>query len=129
MSQSFRVPLVGTFFRGLPDGRNCGPAVLANLPSGTPLTIVPEPTNPFDPNAIAVMLRIIDIPSQAHDNLELELAGYGIMLSELLQQQTFQLGYIAKAKAQELASWIPSAGTSASLGFSPEGKPQVVGEV
>lgn len=129
MTQSFRVPLVGTFFRGLPDGRNCGPAVLANLPSNTLLTIVPEPTNAFDPNAIAVMLNTADIPLQAHANLELELAGYGVLLGELLMLPTFQLGYIAKAKAAELAGLVPQSGTTATLSFSPEGKPQVVGEV
>ena len=64
-------PLVGSHFR--PPAK----ALLASLPAGFHLELRPEPSNPYDQNAIAVWLDATHLPQQAKDELQLTLEGTG----------------------------------------------------
>lgn len=84
------VPLVGAHFR--PPAKQ----VLAHLPAGAKLTLVPEPGNPYDPKAIKVLVLVgAEIPENQHQSLRSALAGTGTELEELLESEGLQLGFIA----------------------------------
>lgn len=131
------VPLMGAHFR--PPAK----ALIQALPSDHPLSLRPEPTNPYDPNAVAVWL---DASTIDEDTLAQELAftlpPQGQDVEALLDQRWWQLGYLAKEKAaifqEPIARAIEGANASAEspddfsegfpakLGFSGEGKPVVL---
>jgi hypothetical protein len=118
MSKSITAPLVGTHFH--PPAK----AVLPLLASGTALTLLPEPTNEYDPFAVRVLVAPEAIAPQHHPDLELHLPGWGLELSEVLAAPIF-LGYIARTHSQVMVRALEQSPATASLGFSPEGKPQV----
>lgn len=121
--------------------------VLAVLASGTPLELVPEPDNPYDPQAIKVMC---DLAGGALDGVladpsttagfEQELLNCGMTLEMLVSAGPVQLGYIAasggKPLARALAGGEPLVGNgiifedalagtaSATLCFAPDGSPR-----
>jgi hypothetical protein len=90
------MPIVGAFFR--PPAKT----LLDALAVGTPLTLKAEPTNNFDPNAIAVWLRSADIPEASHDFLEANLPASGHSIEDIMAQEYWHLGYIPKEMAAEL---------------------------
>lgn len=90
-------PLVGAFYR--PPAK----ALIDVLPIGTPLTLIAEPENQYDPNAVAVWLYSRDIPEgAAHDKLSETLPAFGTDLDTVLSQEAWHLGYIAKEMAKQL---------------------------
>ena len=89
-------PTVGAHFR--PPAK----AILATLPAGHPLILRAEPLNPYDPNAIMVLLRSDTIPVELHADLSLQAADFGYSIDEILAEHEWHLGYIPRAQAQEL---------------------------
>lgn len=117
-----QVPLVGTFFR--PFGKR----LLENLPSGTELTLVPEPSNPYDANAIAVFVD----PKAAPDWEDLMEESSASGLTEEDWEEPFHIGYVAKTRTAEVRELPPSPvdeaenlGWKGTLGFAPDGKPTI----
>lgn len=86
-------PMVGMHFR--PPAK----AILQSLPAGYPLELRPEPSNPYDPNAIAVWFDASHLPDEALEELRHTLPGQGSNLDDLLDQRFWQLGYMAKEHA------------------------------
>lgn len=93
----FLAPVVGMHFR--PPAK-----VLLNcLPGGSELLLEREPDNHFDPNAIKVCIRSAQLPASQHDDLAQQLPPFGFTLQEVLSQAVWQLGYIAREYAVQLA--------------------------
>lgn len=94
------VPLVGAHFR------KPAPAILGVLPLGHPLILEPEPTNPYDPNAIKVNISIDSIrqlPQEVQNELDVRAAGSGHSLEEILNHpEDFHLGFVAKEETEKL---------------------------
>jgi hypothetical protein len=90
---SHSVPLVGMHFR--PPAK----AILQVLPSGCPLQVVPEPDNPYDANALAVMVATGDIPPLAHEDLAGIAAPFGFDLPSILVEPVWHLGYVKATEA------------------------------
>ena len=116
-------PLVGAHFH--PPAK----ALLAQLRTGTELTLRREPDNPYDSNAIGVWLNWADVGPVSEDQLRdlaSSLAGYGWSVDDI--DGPVQLGHIA-AKTGEAASIAPlmDSGESptATLGFNMNGQPIV----
>ena len=61
-----------------------------------------EPSNPYDPNAVAVYVASQDIPISAHPSLKIALEPTGFDLNMVLADQYWHLGYIPKEFAAEL---------------------------
>ncbi len=97
--------LVGSHFR--PPAK----CVLSSLPSGTSLTLRPEPENPYDSEAVAVYLSPREIPESAHESLSRELPSFGSSLDELLsQEEPLHLGYLARESNKDLKKRAESTG-------------------
>jgi hypothetical protein len=92
-SNAFIVPLVGAHFR--PPAK----VIIQSLPAGYTLELRPEPTNPYDANAVAVWFDASHLPDSAKEELESTLPGSGSNLEDLLEQRFWQLGYLAKEHA------------------------------
>ena len=90
------LPIVGMFYR--PPAK----ALIDVLAVGTPLLLIAEPDNAYDPNAIAVWLHSRDIPEASHPMLEETLPPFGKSLEEVLSEEEWHLGYIAKEMAAQL---------------------------
>lgn len=105
------LPIVGTFFR--PAGK----VILQELASGAALELVPEPDNPYDPNAVKVMVKAASLPPATTPGLEEAVEGYGLDLEVLLSSDFF-LGYVAKNMTQHATPG------QAVLAFDAAGKPQ-----
>lgn len=87
-------PLVGMHFR--PPAK----ALLQALPASHPLELRPEPTNPYDANAVAVWLDAQTLSDDALEELRHTLPPMGCDLDELFEKQFWQLGYMAKGNAE-----------------------------
>jgi len=81
-------PIVGIQFRR--EGR----AILEALPAGAQLELLPEPSNQYDPDAIAVYAPSTSIPPESHDALREALLGYGLELEAVLATERHHVGYI-----------------------------------
>ena len=139
MSQT--APLVGAHFR--PPAK----AIIQSLPTGHPLELRPEPSNPYDPNAVAVWIDAKSIPDDALEELRFTLPGMGADVESLLEQRFWQLGYVAKEIAATIQAPISALidlnntetalsgeglfmqGLACSLSFGGDGKPQVKFEI
>lgn len=115
---NFTSPLVGAHYR--PPAK----ALLQVLPSNCPLTLTPEPDNPFDSNAVMVSVQTAQIPPGQHDTLRVLAGGYGFDLAEILGKPEWHLGYVKRELAAQLAPTL-NGPTSAALTFSSSGQPQV----
>lgn len=135
-------PLVGMHFR--PPAK----AVLAHLPSGSKLLLIPEPDNPYDEKAIKVLVEPGEVPESEYDALQADMDGMGFQIEDVLQLKAdvkapIHLGYIADSKGKvvqarldktgnaEIAAAVIGADTAwqdirASLGFEGDGKPIVI---
>lgn len=119
-------PLVGMHHRAPAK------AILQCLPADTKLILEPEPENPFDPNAIKVLVAPAAVPQTQHTMLETLLLGYGYSMEHFLEERSWHLGYI---KAQPIKSGDSSSAAEiapilgdqreATLRFDHEGKPWV----
>lgn len=120
MSESF--PIVGAYYR--PPAQ----AVLNALPVGAALTLMAEPENPHDPNAIGVWINTADIPKTSHDKLSMTLPDSGYTLEALLNLGELHLGYIPREIAAKLrgdSTVMEDQPIKGSLFFSPSGLPRV----
>lgn len=126
--------IVGAYFR--PPAKQ----VLASLPAGCQLSIMPEYDNPYDENALRVIASAGQVPDSQHEALRLSLERTGYDFEELIGPlgcgDVF-LGYVAKTGGKpQLTSGLQgnvefrqvieaSYVVQAILGFSPDGKPLV----
>jgi hypothetical protein len=86
--ESFRCPIVGMkYYPG-------ALAIVTNLPVGTPLFALAEPTNPHDPNAIQVWIETRHIPQVTLDRVPNS--------GRLASASAWQLGHIAREFAAKL---------------------------
>lgn len=133
-------PLVGMHFR--PPAK----AILQSLPTGYPLELRPEPSNPYDQNAIAVWIDARFLSNDAIDELTSTLPGSGHDIEELLSQRWWHIGYMARedaAKHQQDIGFALQAlredaltndglvltGYPAKLSFNGEGKPHLTFDI
>lgn len=86
-------PLVGAHFR--PPAK----ALIQSLPAAYPLELRPEPSNPYDPNAVAVWLDAKFLSEDAIEELTSTLPGCGHDIEEVLSQRWWHIGYMARAEA------------------------------
>jgi hypothetical protein len=91
------IPLVGAHFHPPAKG------ILAGLPAGVPLSLVPEPDNPYDENAVLVHLHARDIPEASRDRVNDEIGGMGSSVEDLLAQGVVVLGHCAASGGKPLA--------------------------
>lgn len=133
----YSAPLVGMKFHAP------ALAILQCLPNGAPVQLVPEPENPFDPNAIIVRVRADAVPVDQHEKLALVLQGYGYTLDDFMGPvpdgennpiwQMWHLGHVkANANqgggascASELAPLMAGRTLGAVLVFDMDGKPNI----
>lgn len=120
--------LVGMHFR--PPAKQ----LLASLPTGTLLTLEPEPENPYDEKAIKVLLDASQIPESQHETLRLTLDGTGHDLESVLEQGKWQLGYVAASDGKplrgtdlqgtlEFAEPVSRGQRTVELSFDAQGRP------
>jgi hypothetical protein len=120
MSNTF--PIVGMYYR--PPAK----ALVETLAIGTPLCLIAEPDNAYDPNAIAVWLSSADLTKEAQEKLELTLPEYGYTLESLLAEEAWHLGYIPKEmakKLREVEAVGPEEPVEVTFSLSAGGAPRV----
>ena len=132
---SYLVPLVGAHYR--PPAK----ALLAHLPTGAQLMLRPEPDNPHDSNAIAVLVDPAQVPESQRQELENDALSYGFDLEEILSRDEWHLGYVKATEASWLQGKIlaafptmsgetmPEDWCPATLAFDPGGKPLCMVEI
>lgn len=100
-------------------------SILAALPANHPILLQPEPDNPYDQNAIKVLVDLDELPESSH--AALLVADVDIPAIRETQGAYFHLGYIAKEIAQEwIAGWKDcdiDTMVQATLAFDLSGKP------
>lgn len=121
---SLRSPIRGAGFR--PPAN----LVLKHVPSGLPLLIEADPQNPYDSNAIKVLVAKSDLAPYAESFSE-ALADFGVDKEEFFSDESpLWLAFIAK---EETSLWHNALASgqdlSPSLGFAPDGKPLILCEV
>lgn len=94
MSEAFSAPLVGMHFR--PPAK----AILQALPAAHPLELRPEPSNPYDPNAVAVWFDASTLSQDAIEELSRTLPPMGCDIESLQAQRFWHIGYIAREHAE-----------------------------
>lgn len=113
------LPIVGAHFR--PPAK----ALLGVLPMGTKLTLFPEPTNPYDANAVQILLDGQDIGDTISDaTIADAIIGTGWSPEEV-REGVLHLGYIPKTEAVWLQAKVPAKGLDGTLAFSMDGKPAI----
>lgn len=116
-------PIVGMHFR--PPAK----AIIANLPSGTPLLLEAEPDNQYDNNAVKISVlksSLAALDAEIKPALEDSCAAMGTTPDELYSDEgAFQLGYVDAAKTGLAAKLAPIMHRfeSATLEFNFQGKP------
>lgn len=122
------LPLVGAHFR--PPAK----FVLASLPAGTRLSLCPEPENPYDPEAVQVLLSGADIPESCYGAINEAVLGTGSDIDTILANEVLHLGYLPRVTEKQpkgnrdaiamaaLAGWDALA---CKLKFSGDDKPLV----
>ena len=129
MTAILRGLLVGMYFR------RPAAQILAQLPAGTELALVPDPEGERsgfghnDPDAMMVFTDLADMSEEAWEAIEPDLPGAGTSREILEQDPVFQLGYLAKAGNKNLGALHPNSAfrgrTRARLAFGPAGEPWV----
>ena len=92
-------PIVGAHFR--PPAKS----ILSALPNSCPLRLRPEPDNPFDSNALQVLISgqvIRDLPEAIKSDLHADAVGYGFDLDTICAAEEWHLGYIPRGIAAQL---------------------------
>jgi len=98
--QSFTAPLVGDFYRPPAKG------LLQCLPSSHSLLLRREPENPYDENAVMVLLSTSTLTDDMMDTLEEKCAPFGFGADEIFAAEEWHLGYIAKEYAVHLTKLL-----------------------
>lgn len=76
---------------------------LEHLPAGTSLRLEPDPENPYDENAIVVMVRPQAVPEGQRAELGVKIPGMGFDLDELLMaNEWLRLGHVASSGGKPL---------------------------
>lgn len=132
--------LVGVHFH--PPGK----LLLDFLPGEAELVLEPEPENPYDSNAIKVLVRTSQIPEDHYLAMEEIFPSAGTTLEQFLSEELFCLGHVGASTGKPLlkarTSWpelaasltgntefleaMKSPAHSAKLGFAPTGDPLVL---
>lgn len=128
--------LVGSHFR--PPAK----MILAHLPAGCELILEPEDGNPYDEEAVKVLVEEKLIPESQYPALDEELPAMGYTLEQVMSGGTVWLGYLPASggkpllKAQqtepglvgnhEFREEMLDSSHRASLGFAGDGSPRVV---
>jgi hypothetical protein len=89
-------PIVGMKFR--PPAL----ALVDALAIDTPLLLIAEPDNNYDPNAIMVWLDAKDLSDEAKAKLEEELPRFGTDLASVIAMGQHHIGYIPREMAAQL---------------------------
>lgn len=97
--------IVGAKFRPPAAG------LLAVLPSGAALSLVREPGNPYDSNAIAVYVSRDVLRKLPAVKLDDAIVGYGTGYAALMMQERWHLGYVPRTESVMLAPLMDSAQT------------------
>jgi len=118
-------------------------AILQSLPSAYPLELRPEPTNPYDANAIAVWFDAKHLSDDSMEELRHTLPGMGSDIDDLCITRYWHIGYMARDEAAKHQHAIANIieghnedatvsgegfiwlGYPATLGFDGAGKPLV----
>lgn len=133
--------LVGSHF--VPPAK----VLLAHLPAGVKLLLEPDPSNPYDENAIVVLIDPMEIPQSQYsalDNPHSGLPCQGATLEQLMSTGPVRLGHVAssggkplfKAKSTapagvvfagnvEFLDWMKDDRYRAALAFGLAGEPLV----
>ena len=106
------VSIVGMHFR--PPAK----LVLAGLPGGAHLRLEPEPSNPYDENAVKVLCDPNDMVPGYIDEIEDQLEGYGRTKEDLLAETSLHLGYVARTETHKCTGILGGI-----LTFTGDGKP------
>lgn len=116
--------IVGAHFR--PPAKD----LLQVMATGTPLTLIREPENPYDANAIKVMVATTAIPAAWAEDLAPLLTARGLDWDDIQAEPEWHLGYIPRGEAEVLAAAFDahSAPVPATLAFDLTGKPAVMFE-
>jgi len=114
--------IVGMRFRPPATG------LVNGISTGQTLYLRAEPQNPYDSNAIQVILKSEEINPESYKNLNSELAGFGKDIDDILSIPEWHLGYIRKEVAKVLRdNQIVNEGTDIqgefNLNFT--GKPMI----
>lgn len=80
-----------------------GAQVLAVLPAGAKLRLVPEPENPYDAAAIRVECVQSAIPPSQYQELADRLEGTGWAISDVQELEAINLGFVAASDGKPLA--------------------------
>ena len=129
---TFLTPIVGTHFH--PPAK----LLLTKLPIGTPLILSPTPDNPYDSNAIEILLASSNKIAWTESEKD-DLLGYGISPEDLEEpDHLWMLGFIpasTNTKALSNPSYLSniqvleilatSPNHTSSLTFAPDGSPLV----
>lgn len=124
------LPLRGAHFRKEANYMGCpGKPILQFLPQGQALMLVPEPSNPFDGDAILVGVDPETLPDAVPGLISQLLPEYGIEPDEFWQhhataQAPCFFSYIGKEFTHALHEVLQRGGhLRATLSFDPSGKP------
>ena len=117
-------PIVGAKFRPPASG------LLSVLPSGAALVVRREPDNPYDPNALQVLVRCEELEKLLREQLQAAVEGFGFTAAEvsLHEPPEWHLGYVPRSEALQLASHFDQARVkevTASFLFDFSGRPAV----
>lgn len=137
MSKTLVSLLVGMHFK--PPAKQ----VLAHLPAGAALRLEGEPENPYDPEALKVLVAFEAVPEAQLAGLEESLEGTGFTTQDLADLGEIWLGYVAASGGKPLAKAGLEVGNAefnsalqgspdeakATLVFGPDGSPRVSLEV
>lgn len=114
------LPIVGAHFR--PPAK----FLLQCFRLDQELVLIPEPDNPYDPNAIAVHVLTLSIPADAAMAAAIDdkCSGSGHDNESIREPSSWHLGFIPKEWAQlfQESDPIPAEGIPGKLGFSTDPK-------
>src|SRR5271156_4076216 len=106
-------PIVGAKFRPPAAG------LLSVLGSGSALLVRREPDNPYDPNALQVLVRCEELEKLPCEQLQAAVEGFGFSSAEVLGEEAipgeeqavseWHLGYVPRSEALQLASHFDQA--------------------
>lgn len=118
--------------------------LLPHLPAGVQLSLRAEPENPYDAEAVMVMLDPGQIPESEHAALDVELPNQGVTLEQLVSAGELCIGHIGATDGKPLAKARgageghlvgtrevqevlagPAGSWSACMAFAPDGSPRV----
>ena len=88
--------LVGTHFA------KPGRALLEYLPNGSEVQLVREPENPYDANAILVLVGVDQLLIEDKESLEAELEAFGFTLAEVMGQTNWPIGHVGASGGKPL---------------------------